>query len=167
MSSDKEKQIEPICRFGPGGDFVSVWPTELRESHQPSSNRLAKLLGSIAEIIAPLLGSEIDSTISTATNIQTTAEKIAAEKENLEYGVKVSHADKPAYAAPAPIIKGNRRFSGEPVLFADDWRISIRAGHKPKHSIRAYRRTAKKRSSSDVPGQDSLFETNFKIARTA
>jgi hypothetical protein len=26
MNSGANKQFEPVCRFGPGGDFVSIWP---------------------------------------------------------------------------------------------------------------------------------------------
>jgi hypothetical protein len=26
MTGDKNKQTEPVCRFGPGGEFVSIWP---------------------------------------------------------------------------------------------------------------------------------------------
>jgi hypothetical protein len=26
MNSGANKQFEPVCRFGPGGDFVSFWP---------------------------------------------------------------------------------------------------------------------------------------------
>lgn len=26
MNSGTDKQIEPVCKFGPGGDFVFIWP---------------------------------------------------------------------------------------------------------------------------------------------
>jgi hypothetical protein len=26
MNSGANKQFEPVCRFGPGGDFISIWP---------------------------------------------------------------------------------------------------------------------------------------------
>lgn len=29
MDSGTNKQIGPVCRFGPGGEFVSIWPESL------------------------------------------------------------------------------------------------------------------------------------------
>jgi len=150
MDSRLDNQIEPVCKFGPGGDFVSVWPGEPQQSRQPSTNRLTKLLTSLSEMISTLLGSELNT----------------ASKENLEYAVE-SKADKSAYSPSTTVIKSDSLISGEPILFADDRRISVRAGHKPKHRIRAYRRAAKKRSALSFGGQGSLFETNFKSARIA
>jgi hypothetical protein len=34
MKNGTHKQGEPVCRFGPGGDFVSIWPVSLES--QPS-----------------------------------------------------------------------------------------------------------------------------------
>jgi len=166
MDSDRDERIEPVCRFGPGGDFISVWPLESARAIQPSPNRLAKLLTSLSEIITALLGSEFD-TATVPTDIRRRTNHLFAEKEKSEDAVGNNKADKPAHATPATIIKSHSRFSGEPVLFADDWRIGLRTGHKPKHRIRTYRRTAKKRPAFGLSGQVSLFETNFKSARTA
>ncbi|GAH28442.1 unnamed protein product, partial [marine sediment metagenome] len=55
MDSRLDNQIEPVCKFGPGGDFVSVWPGEAQQSRQPLTNRLAKLLTSLSQIIPTLL----------------------------------------------------------------------------------------------------------------
>jgi len=60
-----------------------------------------------------------------------------------------------------------QRLSSEPMLFPDDCRISIRTGHKPKHGVRAYRRTAKKGPARGLSRQGSLFKSDFKSARTA
>jgi len=46
MISDREKQAEPLCKFGPGGDFVAAWEPE--SSHRP--NVLARLLGSAVPV---------------------------------------------------------------------------------------------------------------------
>jgi hypothetical protein len=35
MNGGTNKRIEPVCRFGPGGDFVAVWPEHL-ELQPPS-----------------------------------------------------------------------------------------------------------------------------------
>jgi hypothetical protein len=142
MNSQPDKQIEPVCRFGPGGDFVSAWPPQ----PQPPKKQPVTLLGRLNEIITTLLGS--------------------VSKENLEYVVE-SSVGKPAYSSPTAAIKSDSRFSGRPLLFPDDCRIGLAAGHKPKHHIRAYRRTAKKRPVISFASHGSLFETNFKSAKTA
>lgn len=167
MESRLNKQIEPICKFGPGGDFVSVWPKEPTFSLKPAPNRLTKLLNSIAEIINATLGSEFDSATEVPTDIAPETNRILYHEEKLKYAAKNTKADKPAYPTAATVIKNNRRLSSEPMLFADDWGVGGRAGHKSKHHIRAYRRTAKKRPALSLPGQGSLFEANFKSARTA
>jgi len=139
MNSDKYKQIEPVCRFGPGGDFVSVWPPQASQPPQSSKKRLAKLLSSLNEIITALPGSDFNTT----------------SKENLEY-VAASKAGRPAYPTSTTAIKSDSRFPGQPMLFADDRRISVGTGHKPKHHIRAYHGTAKKRPAVSLASQGSL-----------
>jgi hypothetical protein len=153
MNSHPNKQIEPVCRFGPGGDFVSVWPPQ----SQPPKKQPVTLLSPQNEIITTLLGS---------TSLVRAKCPAVARKENLEYVVE-SSTGKPAYSAPTAAIKSDSRFSGRPLLFADDCRIGLGADNKPKHHIRAYRRTAKKRPAISFAGHGSLFETDFKSARTA
>ena len=62
MDRDKDKQIEPVCRFGPGGDFVSVWPGEAVRSPGLWLSSFSKLTGSIAERITALFGSGLNTT---------------------------------------------------------------------------------------------------------
>jgi hypothetical protein len=142
MNSQPNKQSEPVCRFGPGGDFVSVWPPQSQLLKKQPVNLLSRL----NEIIASLIGS--------------------TSKENLEYVVETS-AGKPAYSSPTAVIKSDSRFSGRSLLFPDDCRIGLAAGHKSKHHIRAYRRTAKKRPAIAFASHGSLFEPDFKSAKTA
>jgi hypothetical protein len=142
MNNHTDKQIAPVCRFGPGGDFISVWPPQ----SQPHKAQPAKLLTRLNEIIAALLN--------------------LSSKENLDYVVE-SNAGKPAYSSPTTTLKGDSRFSGRPLLFPDDCRIGLTARNKPKHHIRAYRRTAKKRPAIAFAGHGSLFESNFKSTKTA
>ena len=51
-----KRQIEPACKFGPGGDFFSYWPGRAGEQQEVSTNRLGRLLTSIGEIITTLMG---------------------------------------------------------------------------------------------------------------
>ncbi len=142
MNTDLHKQTEPVCKFGPGGDFVTVWPKEPTPSPQPATNHLAKFLTSIAEIMTALLGSEFNTTSADAGNIHR--------------------------PTPAPVIKSDSPFPPvQPMLFPGDWGIGARTGHKPKRCIRAYHRTAKRRLALSLPAQASLFETNFRSTKTA
>ena len=151
MDSRINNQTEPVCKFGPGGDFVSVWPPQSSELPQPSSNSLTKLLTSLREIIAASLGSDFNT----------------APKESLEYAVENNKAHKPAYPPTTAAAKSDLLLSGQPMLFPDHCRISLRTDHKPKHHIRASHRTAKKRPPLCLSGQGSLFEPDRKSAKTA
>ena len=167
MDSRLNKRIEPICKFGPGGDFVSVWPKESTSSLKPAPNRLTKLLNSIAGIINATLGSEFDSTTKIPIDFTPQADRILYQEEKLKYAVKNSEANESSHTTSTAIIKSNSPLSGKPMLFADDWGVGSRVGRKSKHRIRTYRRTAKKRHALSLSGQGSLFETDFKSARTA
>ncbi len=167
MNSNKNEHNEPVCRFGPGGDFISDWPPEALDSPPGSRNGLTKLLGSIAEIITTVLGSEYDAATVMSRDIDRFKGHFQYREERFDYAVKNIKTDKPADTTPTTVIKSNRRVHEQPMLFADDWRVGLRAGHKPKHRIRAYRRAAKKSPSLRLRGQGSLFETDFKSAKTA
>ncbi len=149
MNSGKNKN-EPVCRFGPGGDFVSEWPPQDLQAPQLSKKYVSKLFSSLNVIITALLGSELNTT----------------SKENSEYVVETT-AGEPAYSAPNTVAKSDSRFSGQSMLFPDDSRIGLADAHKPKHRIRAYHRAAKKRPAISFADQGSLFEADFKSAKTA
>ncbi len=165
MDSCLNNHPEPVCRFGPGGDFVSVWPPEQTLTHRPSMGRLTKFIQSLSHIVPTLLGSTPNTVPQELTQTQPPADPVLHRKGLLKYAVK--KIDKPAHTASATAINSHKLFSDQSILFPDDGRISIRTGHKPKHRIRAYRRTAKKTPPLDLAGQGSLFESDFKSARTA
>ncbi|MHC4324457.1 MAG: hypothetical protein ACYSUX_09310, partial [Planctomycetota bacterium] len=48
----RERQAEPLCKFGPGGDFVAVW--EPKPSLRPDA--LLRLLGSAVDALAAVFG---------------------------------------------------------------------------------------------------------------
>lgn len=146
MNQEEDKQNEPICRFGPGGDFVWVWPRERLVSPQAEAGGLGRLLGRLNEIMFKLLGSEEDKS---------------------EYVNENSKADSETYAASATVIRANRQLQREPMLFSDDWGAGVGTGSKPKHRVRTHRRASKKRPSLRVWGQGSLFDADLRSARTA
>ena len=167
MNSNKNEYNEPVCRFGPGGNFISDWPGEVLDSPPGSGNGLTKLLGSIAEVITTVLGSEYEASTVMSGDIDRFKDQIQCREEKFDYAVKTINAEKPADPAPTTVIKSNRRVHEQSMLFADDWRVGVRVEHKPKHRIRAYRRAAKKSLPLQPTRQGSLFETDFKSAKTA
>jgi hypothetical protein len=41
MKNGTHKQFGPVCRFGPGGDFVSIWPASLESQPSLGKSRCA------------------------------------------------------------------------------------------------------------------------------
>jgi hypothetical protein len=152
MIPDREKQAEPLCKFGPGGDFVAAWEPKTSEHLEA----LARLLGSAVEALAAAFGLKRISTDTAFSN---------REKSNDEIENSTAHDSTDAASTPAPANSGT--FPGEPLLFPDLGRNGIRIKHKPKHRIRASRRTAKKGAAFRIPKQGSLFEGQFTRARIA
>ena len=139
MDSDADKQFEPVCRFGPGGDFVSIWP-ESSEFQLPSQSRLLKVLACLNEIIGGLLGSEFNQSSAAAPKAQ---------------------------LIPTARFDQSRKSQAQPMLFPDDSRVGLRAVHKPRLRTRAHRRIVKKRPRINHAEQYLLFAAELKIARTA
>ncbi|MFC1636742.1 hypothetical protein ACFL5Z_18085, partial [Planctomycetota bacterium] len=55
MTPERNGQAEPLCTFGPGGDFVAHWPPEGTETSE-LSNPLIRLLLAAVEVVAVILG---------------------------------------------------------------------------------------------------------------
>ena len=72
-----------------------------------------------------------------------------------------------AASPPATAIKIECDFQGQPILFSDGCRVSLKAEHKPRQHIRIHRRAVKKKPDPNIQGQGLLFESYRKNARTA
>lgn len=156
-----------MCKFGPGGDFITEWTGQTEELSRRSANGLLKVLNTISDVMTAVVGPGPDTAAAGPSVKRPEAQWIFQQKGKLKYAVENTKTNKPDYPAPATVIKCDRPFSNQSMLFPHDGRISIRTGHKPKHRIRAYRGTAKKTPALDLAGQGSLFEPDFKGARTA
>ena len=169
MNNDRFKRIEPVCRFGPGGEYMFFWPAGSAEfsSGQSWPNSLSKVLGSIARIISATLSPQQLSADVTIENICQSAERISEHKEQTHNAKPNGKPDKSSYAPPNAVIRSNRKFQGQPMLFADDRGACRRTNNKPKHHIRAYRGTAKKRAGFDIARQSTFFEADFKSQKIA
>jgi len=167
MDNLSNEQNEPVCRFGPGGDFVSFWPKQHSPSRKAVPNSLALLLERLAKIINAKLTPDFDASAASPKVTHQSQTLTLPEKGNLEYEVKHPQSEKPINTATTTVINSNFDLQGQSMLFPDDRRVSISTGHKPKHRIRTYRRTAKKKAPLQPSGQGSLFETDLRCAKTA
>jgi hypothetical protein len=165
METRKNEQIEPICRFGPGGDYMSFWPGQTVELSGFLATRVGKIIHSANEVLHALVGCGFDLNPSHGCGGQI-QEQSVRRKEKAKYGFGYD-TGRTAYAPSITTVKGDSHVSEEPMLFTDDRRIIFPAGHKPKHRIRASRRAAKKRTPFGLPSQSSLFESDLQSARIA
>jgi hypothetical protein len=143
-------RIDPVCRFGPGGDFVRTWPCNPQDYLHHSQSPLTRLLSSIAKMV----GVQAEAIRNNYT---------IGEDENESVQTNNCRTNAPADANP----QDNSEFCGQILLFADDSRACRRAEHKPKHRVRTHRRAAKKRPALRITAQGSLFEADAKSAKTA
>jgi hypothetical protein len=88
--------------------------------------------------------------------------------EKFDYGATGNKGwGRSAHSATVAHIEDGGGFSGEPMLFANDSGTGVRIRYKPKHRIRAHRTASKKRHAVGIAGQGSLFEIDFRSAKTA
>ena len=163
MRPDKERQAEPLCKFGPGGDFVAAWEPEPSERLET----LARLIGSAVDALTAIFGLKRTDIDAPSSSIISSKETTVRHTETTNDAIENSTAPDSTDAASAPAFADDSTFSAEPLLFPDLVRNGIRIKHKPKHHIRASHRAAKKGAAFRIPKQGSLFEGQFARARIA
>ena len=153
------KNDQPLCKFGPGGDFISSWPPGRASAIRQGPNPLRKILETIADIIGATVNPELISQLQAQANIQA---RQLVKNEAIEERISSAQtrADQTDHAATVRRPAANRQLRGETMLFGDNWRTGRRAKRKPTNRIRAHRRTAKKRTRQKIAGQGTLFEVN-------
>jgi len=153
------ERIGPVCRFGPGGDYESVWPGDWMEQAAQPKNAIGRLLDVVAGMTDVLRGGRSIEVVGPMD--------IELENKSYESDERGASIRRGAYAEAGSVAKRDRRFSEQPGLFADDRRAGGVAGRKPNYRIRAHRAVAKKRACFEPAGQGTLFELDFKGAKTA
>jgi hypothetical protein len=164
MKRDFFSQPQYPCRFGPGGDFLSVWP--LKELPPRPANSLAALLDTIGEIVNAVIGSEYDGRGPVPRLSAIAINSIVFPKEKVKH-VSAKTPDRPADAQANADTPDRRPLTAQSMLFADNSGNRQSPGNKQKHNLRAYRRAAKKRTPCPLPDQGSLFEADVQSAKTA
>lgn len=151
----------PVCRFGPGGDFVTDWPGKV-------SNVSRRPIGSVLKAIAKML----DVVITEELLKSSTIEKInlAINGSNLtidsENEIDINKSDE-SNASPVSGPKAHRQLQKEPMLFDNAAGIGGPVGHKPNHSVRTHRRAKRKKAAFSQPWQGSLFESYSQSSKVA
>ena len=164
---DKRIKIDkpaPLCKFGPGGDFVSSWPGVVPEGTVWRAGPVRRMLGMIGECIGAIISPELFSELSGAVDVEIKEFEVLA-KEKLSNAV-----DEPKGRDNAPSVGGtcdNLKIRGQAMLFADDCGTGKRAKRKPHHRVRTHRRVAKKKTRDEITGPGTLFETYGKSTTAA
>ena len=159
----------PVCRFGPGGDYVYDWPAKSAQPPARQPNTLNKVLAVIADLMGAVISPELLTEDHTPVYIAAdgTAKQNDADIEgptNHLINQKESSAgeepNRTNYAASTAGPTNDSDVRSQPVLFGDDCRISPGPKRKPHYRIRAHRRAAKNGAGYRLKGQGTLFEIN-------
>lgn len=154
---------EPICKFGPGGDFSFGWPGGSYKSAAIVMPLTVKFVGLLNEIIGPVANRANNIRIRRCDEgVSSLYQKDGQEDADRNHG-----RDMQTYVAASGTVKINPQFQGQPVLFPDDSGAGVRNGNKSKHSFRAHRRIARQRPAIGISWEGSLFETDITSVRTA
>jgi hypothetical protein len=151
-----ESETRPLCKFGPGGDYVSTWPGNGKSYSEKNNNALSKVLSTVASILGAVIKADMLSEME--TQVETEAAIIAKLAEDKIAG---------KYEQPEPTdnttstcgTKSDSLLRKEPLLFGDDCGISNTAKRKSNHRVRTHRRTTRKKAAQWDKGQGTLFET--------
>ena len=161
-SFDRDK-LTPLCKFGPGGDFVSCWPGSVPDGIEWRPGPVRRLLGMIGECIGAVISPELFTELIGDVDDEIKEFQVLSRE-------KLSDAiNKPKSADNASSVRGaggNFKIRGQAMLFADDRGTGQRAKRKPHHRVRAHRRPARKKTRDEITGTGTLFET-YKKSTTA
>jgi len=158
----------PVCRFGPGGDYVKDWPLKENQTPNYHTNPLGKVLALIADVVGTTVSGELmiqeQGPACIGADGKATKAQADIQKPNNNYMLRekqsgaTDKSDHPSYTPSTASTKDSSRIAAEPMLFADDSGSGRSAGSKPHHRIRAYRRASRKSTARRIEGQGTLFE---------
>jgi len=139
MTGERNTRIGPVCRFGPGGDFVSFWPRKLLPFYTVPKKRLLRVFSAVSGMLGELFDTEL----------------VAAELPAAQNQTRVA-AQGSAYQRRA-----------EPFLFPDVRLANSAVRRTQSHIARPHRRTLKKKPALAAPEQPTLFDADPQHAKTA
>jgi len=150
----------PVCKFGPGGDFINAWP-EMPAVRSIPVNPLGKVLDKIAAIMgmAGIYHATL-STVSASRNF--TVREIHKEiQENVSIQ---NYADSHTQAASTRTIDKTGTNKG---LFSNDIGTGPRARTRPHNNLRTFRTASRKGLDRVANKQGTLFEADSSWAKSA
>ena len=147
----------PLCRFGPGGDYVREWGGGDKPAVTgDGGNPLFKILAGIADMIGATVDPGILADMSVDGPEDFGPVFVSGVKEGSCDGADGIRSEGDAEAVGD--TSADRRVSGQTMLFGDDGGGGGGGRRKSNHRIRAHRKPAKKRVACEVEGQGTLFE---------
>lgn len=156
----------PLCKFGPGGDYVNTFNASTSPKPAEKESPLGQVLTAIAEIIGATVHPEILTEIACALPAAYEPQKPVSEthdhQEKPEDGVrKANHTQTTQNTLPSG------KLSKEPMLFGDDWGTGSKLKYQPNHRVRTHRRASRKKAAGPVHRQGTLFAINQVGRKTA
>jgi hypothetical protein len=156
----------PLCKFGPGGDYVNAFNASVPAKPPEKESPLGQALTAIAEIIGATIQPEILTEIACALPAAYEPQKPVSEtqdyQEKPEDGVR-----KADYAKTVRNTPPSGKLSKEPMLFGDDWGTGSKLKYQSNHRVRTHRRASRKKAAGPIHGQGTLFEINKSGRKTA
>jgi len=144
----------PLCRFGPGGEYVSNWPKG--SSFKPLQKPIGSLLNAIAKMLDSVINEELMQN-STLEKIHSAIlnSQISDFTEGIEIELNKSND---LNASPVSGLKAGGQFTAQKMLFDNPAGTCGHSRNKPNNGVRAYRKLKRKRPAFGRPWQGSLFE---------
>ena len=147
----------PVCKFGPGGDFIRQWPKPKSKVPPEMDNPLGKILSAIAEMIGTTIHPELLTQVDGPYNINGQLDTNLIKEKTSGADTKSDNTDNTAATGRS---KANSKLPSQSMLFGDDCRTRRPVRRKPHYRIRTHRGASKKRSADKLKGQGTLFEVN-------
>jgi hypothetical protein len=151
----------PLCRFGPGGGYVTNWPARVSKA---SKKPISSVLDTLAKMLDTVINEELlqNSTLLKINNAIQNAQLTDFTEDEVEYD-KSNDVNTPSVSG----FETGGQLQAQQMLFDNASGVSKPAGHKQNHSIRAHRRLKRKGSSFSRPWQGSLFESYQQSVKVA
>ncbi len=151
----------PLCRFGPGGDYVTNWPAG---TYKPRQKPIASVLGTIAKMLDTAIDQELlaGKTVAKIYSAIQNAQLSDCMEYEVEYE-KSNHVN----AATAAGVKISKQLQTEPMLFDNNAGACGHSGNKQNHGIRTHRRLKRKRPAFGSAWQGSLFDAHQQSVKVA
>ncbi len=167
MKITDDHENSPLCRFGPGGDYTSLWPTANDASEPREGSSLTALLKSLGELVALCMGAPVGSLQAGRSDARSLIARIRFPKERINNVKSDSTATRSSDAATNASAQIHRQHQAKQMLLPYDGGTGKQAGSQPKHRVRAHRGASKKRAAVGFTGQGTLFDSDTRSARTA